>query len=89
MRSLCADADYPSRCPSFLPLQASSLSTSTALPALANQIAEASGKLKDIFGPDATTKQEVESWLSKIDADQVGDFKVGKVRAMAQEVLFN
>ncbi|CAO1629725.1 unnamed protein product [Sympodiomycopsis kandeliae] len=60
---------------SFLGEKASSLSTSTALPALANEIAETTGKLKDLFGPDATTKQEVESWLSKIDADQVGDLK--------------
>lgn len=62
-------------CP-FPNIQAASLSASTALPALANQIAEATGKVKEIFGGDDATKKEVEVWLSKVDADQAGDLKV-------------
>lgn len=56
--------------------QSASLTSSTALPALASQIAEATGKTKELFGPDDSSKKEVESWLSKIDAGQEGDVQV-------------
>ncbi|CAO1619009.1 unnamed protein product [Parajaminaea phylloscopi] len=55
--------------------KASSLSASTALPALAHQLAEATGKVKEIFGADEAAKKEVEVWLSKVDADQAGDLQ--------------
>lgn len=56
--------------------QAASLSASTALPALAAQIAEATGKTKEVFGADKASKAQVEAWLGKVDAEQTGDLKV-------------
>lgn len=60
-------------------LKTASLSTSTGLPALANQLVELTGKSKEVFGPNDAAKQDVEVWLSKVDADQVGDLQVSNL----------
>ena len=51
-------------------------SSTVPLSAFVGEIAEATGKSKELYGQDASSKAETEMWLSNIEADRVGDLKV-------------